>query len=394
MPTILSGMVDTEDILADERVVDMSERMYKLQPDDQQFRVMLGQIGSKETTREKINWLEDEYRPRVSALAASATSADTVVTVTTGDGNTVFRQNDVVRNMETNEGYLVTAVSANSLAITRSWGGVAAASSTSVAKLLVVGNVAAQGAGSGTALVVKRALGYNFTGIQRDSFSFSRTQTKINLYGGQEPGKEIVKKAVEHGRAIENTLFFGVRDQDTSASPGPRGSSGGALEFISTNITNASGALTPDEFDTFLQGPLNYGSKNNKVFFCAPLVGRVLSQMLRGIWTPTTTDERKFGAKVDAWIQGTYGWSIPVIVKREWADLDATGTNYGTLGFLIDMDYVRFRPLTESNTHIRRNIQEPSADAETHEYLTEFSLEFADEKTHGLLKGVTSYSAT
>lgn len=393
MATILQGTVDTEDILADERVVDMSERMYKLQPDATQFYTMLNKIGSKEATREKINWLEDEYMPRVSALAASATSAATTVDVTTGEGK-LFRAHDIVRNMETGEGYLVTSVSTDTLTITRTWGGVAAASSTSAGKLMIVGNAHPQMAGSATPHVVKRVLGYNYTGIQRDPFSFSGTQTAIELYGGREPGKELRKKAVEHKRAIESTLFWGARDIDTSASPGPRHSAGGAVEYISTYVTNASGALTPAEFDDFLRAPLAFGNPRSKVFFCAPLVASVLSQMLRGVWQPNTVGDKKFGAHVEAFISGAYGYQIPIIVKREWADLDATGTNYGTWGFLIDMDYVRLRPLRDRNTQVRRNIQEPSADGETHEYRTEFSLEFAWEKTHAILKGVTSYSAS
>ena len=393
MPTVLSGMVDTEDVLTDERVIDMSERMYRLQPDEQQFRTMLGQLGSKETVREKINWLEDEYRPRISSLAASATNVLTTLTVTTGDGTNVFRINDLVRVMETGEAMLVSATAANTITVTRGIGGVTAASATSAAKLLVVGNASPQGAGSGTAMVVKRALGYNFTQIQRDVFSFSRTQTGIELYGGREPGKELIKKAVEHGRALESTMFWGARAQDTAATPGPSGKCGGAVEYISTNVTTAATATTPTAFDTFLEAPLGYGSKTNKVFFCGPIVGRVLSQMLRSAWQPATVDERKYGAKVDAYISGAYGWNIPVIVKREWAEFDKTGTNYGTWGFLIDMDYVRFRPFRDANTHVRRNIQEPSADAETHEYLTEYSLEFADEKCHAIIKGVVAYLA-
>ena len=50
-------MVDTEDILSNERVIDMSERMSKLQPDEQQFRVMLSKIGSKPAVREIVEWL-------------------------------------------------------------------------------------------------------------------------------------------------------------------------------------------------------------------------------------------------------------------------------------------------------------------------------------------------
>lgn len=49
------------------------------------------------------------------------------------------------------------------------------------------------------------------------------------------------------------------------------------------------------------------------------------------------------------------------------------------------MDYARIRFLRGMNTHVRRNIEEPSSTAEVHEYRTAFSLEFAWEKAHGIL---------
>ena len=388
-------MVDTEDILSNERVIDMSERMYKLQPDEQQFRVMLSRIGSKEAVREIVEWLEDELVPRVSALAASAATADTALTVTTGHGNTLFRIGHVIRNMETGEAYLVTATSANSIGVTRAWSaGVAAATATSVAKLLIVGNASAQGASSGTPHVVQRVRQFNYIQDQRDPLWFSDVESAIELYGGREPGKERAKKAVEHGRAIENSLFWGARDFNASASPGPMGSCGGALEYISTNITNTGGATTPAEMDTFFEAPFGFGS-SNKVLFVAPRVGTVLSQMYRDKWQPNSTGvSEKYGAKVTAFISSTYGLNIPVIVKKEWQDLDVTGTNYGTYGFLIDMDYVRLRNLRGFNTRLRRNVQEPSSTAIVDEYQTLFSLEFGWEKVHGIVKGITSYAAS
>jgi hypothetical protein len=393
--TIKTGLIDTEDILSNERVIDMSEKMSKLQPDEQQFRVMLSQIGAKEAVREIVEWLEDEYMPRVSALSASATSAATNIDVTGGEGNTLFRVGHVVRVQETGEGLLVTATAASAITVTRSWGGTAAASATSVAKLLIVGNASAQGASSGASHVVQRVRQFNYVQDQRDPFWFSDIESAIELYGGREPGKETAKKAVEHGRAIENSLFWGARDFNASASPGPMGSCGGALEFISTNISNTGGATTPAEMDTFFESAFAYGSKS-KVLFCAPRVGTVLSQMYRDKWQPTTAGNGvAYGAKVDAFINSTYGMSIPVVVKREWVDLDATGTNYGTYGFLLDMSNVRLRKLRDFPlSRLRRNIQEPSSTAVVHEYQSLFSLEFAQEKSHSILKGVTSYSAS
>ena len=399
MPTVLSGLVSTDDIQADERIVDMSEKIRMVQPSETAlYTTITNKLGAKPATREKVQWLEDEYRPRVSALAASAASADTAFTVTSGDGTKVFKVGDIVRIMSTNEAFQVTSVSANSVGVSttaqRGLGGSTAASAANAAKLMVIGNASAQGAGSGTAMVVQRASAFNYTQIQRDDFSFTETETHINLYTGGEPEYELAKKAIEHKRAIENTLFFGARDYLTGTSPKATGYCGGALEFISTNVTaTTGGALTPAAVDTFLEGPFGFGSMN-KALFCAPRVATVLSQMYRGLWAPPNGGDQVYGVHVNAWFNSTYGGTIPVFVKREWADLDVGASNYGTWAFLLDMDNIRFRPLQGRNTHVRRNIQEPSADAETHEYLTEFSLEFAVEKSHGILKNVTSYSAT
>jgi hypothetical protein len=394
MPTIQTGLYHTEQELSNRRVVDMSEKDYLLQPDDQQFRTILDKLGRKEAVREIVEWLEKEYVPRTSTLAASAASGDLTVTVITGDGNTVFRTGHVVRNMETGEGYLVTGTSANSLTITRSWGGTAAASATSGSKLLIVGNASAQGASSGTSQITQRARQYNYIQDQRNPMHFSDVETAIELYNGREPMEERVIKRVEHDRAIENTLFWGARDFNASASPGPMGSCGGLLEYISTNITNAGGATTPAELDTFLEAPFGYGSKN-KAIFCAPRVGTVLSQMLRDKWN--SDHGRTTGSSVRRSTRTSPARTVglfPVFVKREWADFDATGTNYGTYAFLVDLDNVRLRTLRGFDTHLRRDIQEPSSTAVVDEWQTLFSLELAFEKSHAILKGITSYSAT
>lgn len=390
MAAPITGQIDTDAYLANEEIVDMSEKIHRAQPDRLQFTTMLMDLAQKTCHRNVINWLEESYTVRTSSLAASATSADTAFTVTTGDGNTVFQINDVVRVMETGEALLVTTVGANAFTATRSWGGTAAASATSVAKLMIVGSAYAQGASSGVNRYTKRVLGTNYVQEIRDNVFFSYIAEGTDLYGGGEPEKELVRKGIEHKQKIESTLFFGAKDYDSSAS---RGSCGGAYEFISTHVSAAGGALTPAEMDTFLAGPL--ANAVDPVIFVGPTPAMVLSQMYRGIWTPNPGGTQKFGVKVDAWIDSAFGTSIPVITKREWSDLNATGSNFGTFLWLIDMDAVRLRPFKGFPiAGLRRNIQEPSATANVHEFYSPLSLEFGQEARHGLLTGITSYSAS
>jgi hypothetical protein len=324
--------------------------------------------------------------PRLSGLAASATSASTSIVVTTGQG-VYFRAGDIVRIAATGEAFKVVNIATDTLGVTRGLGGVGAATAQTGSDLLIVGNAATQGATLGTRHIVKKVLGFNYTQIERDPFGFTGTESVIETYGGPAPAHEEVKKLVEHKRALEQTCFFGARSF-TSAAPNSVGTCGGAVEYIATNVHNPAGALTHVLMDTYLQQDLQHGSKN-KVLFCAPLVARAISGFLKTSYAPVSVDNRKFGAKVDTYISGAYGWEIPVVVKRPWQDFSSASTMYGGWAFLIDMDYVSFRPLRDRNTQLLRNRQGNDEDSVTHEYRTEFSLEFAVERTHAIWRGIT-----
>src|SRR5579863_5864723 len=136
-----------------------------LDPDESQFTTMLMMLGSSPAVREQINWLEDQLFPRLSSLAASATSATTTITVTTGQG-AYFRAKDIVRIAVSGEAFSVTSIATDTLTVVRGLGGVVAATAASGSDLLIVGNAATQGATLGTRHITKKVLGYNYTQIQ------------------------------------------------------------------------------------------------------------------------------------------------------------------------------------------------------------------------------------
>ncbi len=104
-------------------------------------------------------------------------------------------------------------------------------------------------------------------------------------------------------------------------------------------------------------------------------------------------DDRVYGAKVNSFINGAYGESVPVVVKREWGARQSAGDGHGSRMFVVDMMYVKKRPVRNRNTAILRNRQGNGEDKVVHEYLTELSFEFSQEKVHGLITGITGASA-
>lgn len=387
--TVLSGLVDDQDILSNQRVVDMNDVIQMLDPDVSQFTTILMKLASKPANSTKIEWLEDQYFPRVTTLAASATSAAGTISVASGTG-AYFTQYDICRIVSTGEAVAVSAApSTDTVGITRAIGGVAAASAASGGDIVILGRAAVQGATQGTKRITKKTNAYNYTQIVRNNYGFVKSLAASKLYGGPQPDAERRKKLVEHKRSMEDLCFFGARKYDTSTNTEPQGFVGGVWEFLTTNVKNPAGQVTKATFDGYLDAFFAHGSLN-KVAFAAPLPSRIISTYssvgMGSAYQPFKPDV--FGANIKTFISGAYGYELPIIVKREWSNMASTTSGYGSWMFVIDLDNVKLRPLR--STKLNRDIQAPDADRDEEEYITEFSLEVNLEASHGVVEGMTS----
>lgn len=385
MPTILTGVVDDADILSNQRVVDMSPTIAQLEPDEAPLTTMLQKVGKRSAYSQKVEWLSDELVPRLTTLAASATSAATALDVATGTGS-YFRPGDVVRIAYTGENCAVTAVSANTVYVTRALGGVTALSAVSGVDLIKVGNAAAEGATLGTLIQTKKVANFNYAQIQRDPWGFTNTLVASKLYGGPEPANEAKKKLIEHKRQLENSLFWGVRDLNTSGST-PVGYVGGIFQYVTSNITTVGGNLTETVMETFLRTAFRYGSQN-KVMFVSPLVASAMSSFAQGKLALPSVDTNKYGVSLGQY-QSASGAVIQIMIKRDWLDFQTGSNQYGGIGVVVDMDDVKMRPLRD--TVLKPDRQANDEDSIKQEYLTEWSFEIGQEKKHAIIRGITGY---
>lgn len=391
--SINKGVVDDQDVLSNERVVDMEDQIAMLHDDTTQFVTALQRVASKEAHSSKIEWLEDQLFPRLSTLAASATSGAGTISVASGTG-AYFRQGDIVRVATTGEALGVSAApSTDTVGVVRSVGATAAASAASGVDLVIIGNASAQGASLGVRAVTKRVAAYNYTQIFRHPYGFTNTLTASELYGGNEPMKERAKKAIEHKRAIEHSLFWGARDFYSTGLGGadtePTTTMGGLFEYISTNVKDPSGAMDKAEFETFMTAGLQYGSRD-KLLFASPLVAAIISGYARDNWVRSRPSDTKWGIAVDGAISGAFGFEVPVVVKRDWGEFQSTSSQYASWAFLVDMGSVKLRPLRGRNTKLLLNRQGNSEDQTVEEYLTETSFEVQQESKHEIIKNATS----
>src|SRR5215471_819832 len=363
---LTGGIESDQTILQNERVIDMDDVIAYLDPDTSQFTTMLMKVSRRGAESTKVEWLEDELFPRLSSVASGGATDGATITVNTGEG-VYFRANDLVRNARTGVAFRVNSIATDTLTITSHLGRVAFAANNAGDQLLIMGNSSAQGASLGTRLASK-------------------------LYGGPEPMKERKKKGTEHKRAIEYQLFWGVRSIDTSGALDtihgqPSSTSGGIYEFVQTNVQNAAGALTKVLLDTYMRGFLQHQGEQNGVLFVSPVFAQAVSGFLRDAWQPASVETRLWGAKIDGFLSGAYGFQVPVTVKRDWNDFSTASNQYGGWGFYVNMDNVQLNTLRD--TALLKDRQANDADSYDEEYLTEFTLKLQHERSFGIVTGVT-----
>lgn len=389
MATIQKGTVSTTEVLQDSMRIDMREEISMLDEDESQFSTFTMKTRKGTATREKVNWREKEYFPRLATVGAIYTAVATTIVLSAGHGARV-RKGDVIRNMAMGDAFYVRSVSTDTLTVVRDVGDKAAQTGAVGDTLLITSNASPQGADFPETAILLATLGYNYTQIFRHGYTFSRTARSVEYYGRGEPADESAVKGVEHKRAIEYSGFWGARDLLTDPDTGePVGFAGGMTEYIVSNRADVAGSLTVDYVDNFLKGALQFSGRD-AVIYASPLAALQMSKFNRGgqgsAWR--ADPQRVAGVKVDAFMSGVYGYEIPVVVKKDWNDFPTTLKQFGGWLFIVDHSNVEFKPLTGGDTELLTARQHPGADRVSEEYLTEATWEIRNERHHSILYGI------
>ena len=395
--SVTTGLGDTSSPLAADLKVSMDTQVGMLDTNTTQFTTLLMKVPASYAKSFKEEWMEDQYLPTSTALAASATSADTTVTVTTGEG--VYGQiGDIIMFVESGERARITSTFTSAWSVTRAIGTVTAASAasgTTLGGILIISNTQQQGSTLPVALVTTKTATYNYAQIIRNAIRFTGTELWTGYYSGSQLEYQRRKTGIEHKRRIEQTLFFGARSY-TATSP-PRGSAGGLDHYVTTNVTNVAGTFDKGELQDFLRSGLEYGNPERKVLFAAPIVAQVCSEFLQDNWVHARPDDNIFGVKVDFVISGVTGSKIPVFVKNSWKRAgEGTGNHIGSSAYLVDMEDVELlrAPSTDAGngprfTALWQKQQAPDADEEAESWFSEFTFKVKNERHHSILRGAT-----
>lgn len=378
---IITGVQDTININQSQRVIDMSDKIWLLEPDKYPLTVLLSRLRKLAATQPKVEWLEDVLFPR-STLLVSLAAAGTALAVTVGTGPQ-FKAGDVVVNVATGETMLVQSVAGDTLTVIRDWGGATGAVLGVAGQTIVgIGNANPENGSLPVIKTVQETNLFNFTEIFRNPFGASRTQDQSKLYGGRSRDYLRKKVGIEHMVDIERALWFGKKKEDTTGT-NPRRALGGIKEFIVTNVLNNSGAaLTDAVFETFCRQLFRFGN-STKFAFCAPKGISAINQFANGKLFLVPKDET-YGLTIYRYASGHGTINLIRSIIFESAGTADGAESWNTLIFGLDLEHIVYRPMQD--TMLMTDRQANDADGWIDEYLTETSLMVTNEKCHALLK--------
>lgn len=385
--SVISGQRGSENINQDARKYSNEDKLWMVDPEHAVLAFFARKLNKKSVTDPEYRWWEKEQPSRTDAVDDSNdyTSGDTTITVDDGDK---FRAGDVVMDVATGEQMRVTGVSTDDLTVSRGWGTTSAGALTDNDVLVILGNANAEGADVRAALTNQKTKKVNYTQIYREPIDMTGTMASTETYGG---GDDLVTLRKEHRdihmKDIERSFIFGEPKEDTSGSQ-PIRATGGLNYFISTYATDASGALTETEFETWIRSSFTKGG-DKKMGFLSPLIASAVNSWAVGKLQMYPKD-KTYGIAVSKYLS-VHG-ELDFVVEKLFAE-NSTWNGYG---FAVEMEKVGYRYLAGNgrprDTKLLEDRQDNGEDEVIEEYLTEAGFFLAVENRHSKLYGVTSYS--
>ena len=373
------------------RIRDIANEVADLNNDDGKFYKILSMLGTETTTQPKFEWGEDDVLPTQVTVNNGGGYNAAATTVVVDDAKPVVA-NSLLFNPTTRELLVVTAVSSNSLTVTRGFRGTAAQTIADNQPLLSLGAQLAElaNANDGNGSVPTERDNY----IQRisETVSVSDIQDVVNMRSGvaQMP-REVLKKTLKLHREINNALIYGKKGKATSptAADGALYTTDGFLAQITGNELNLGGNNGLLEWPVINRwlNPLfeDSASSGRKMLFAGEALFSAFSRLAWDRFNFRTSMEDSIGGSLTK-IMTDNGGEVTIIRDRYGFP---TGTAMSGAGIVIDPSNVKLKELTGQPLTWRPNVQDPDSHIRKDELWGSFGLCVKFCGTHGAVSGAS-----
>ena len=292
--------------------IDMSNALDILRPTDVPLLSYIGRDSLRDPViAVKHEWLEDDLRGQTTndvGATLNNTTDPVAVTVTSGDGNTKFRADDIIRVED--ELMRVNSVTANTITVKRGWGGSTNAAHASGILITLISPALQQGSALLGARTTTKTGKFNYTQIFEEEVVVSATQQTTRKWTKQNDAEYQIQNHLELlGTNMEKTLLFGRK---AAAASGLQSTMDGIRVILATNVYDKTGAaLTQTMIEDALQDIWTAGAKAMCIVVNA-------------------TQKRRLDTFLDAYREIDYG------ATKLGSVVSSYETNFGQLDVLLD----------------------------------------------------------
>jgi hypothetical protein len=298
------------------------------------------------------------------------------------DDSSIVGITSILVNQRTNETYRVTAnnTSTNTVTVSRSWGGTAAAALNDNDYVSILGTSPAEGDDSQVGQVTNESWKDNYVQEFRHPFGASWVAQASDVYFQALMPRRRAERMRDHKMNIELSLFY--NEKATVTSGDERISTlGGMKEFITTNATSFGGIVTFDEMVDAAEDDFEFGSDTKFLFVGKAGYSGVAKVTTDTIRTANTVET--FGLKLRQ-LELQHGTLM--LHKHKLF----RGNQYTKRGFVLDLNNIAYVPMQKlsngrgGDTYLRQDLQSTSATANKEEWYTAATLRRELEDTHAI----------
>lgn len=366
-------------------VREVGSEVYFLDPSANPFTLLTDRSGSAGIDNPRFEWYEKALRPKATQVnnGGGYTDADVVFTV---DNGNVFRINDVIMVPRTGEVMVVTAQTSTSVTTgARSHGTPAAAALLDNDDIFVIGSANAEGADVGIPDEWQETHVWNLAQIFRTPFGASRTRSATKTYTGSGSRASLrAESGKMHAIDIERAYLYGVRAEVGSGPSTLARTTGGFLEFCTSNVLDLSGAtLSEPDMEGWLEDVFQHtAASDSRTLFSASAVISAFDMI--GIdKLRIDPSDKTYGLAIT---QYKTAHGVLNLVKHRLLENGAGATGWGSWGLAVDLSRVKDRVF--QSTQLKVDRQSPGRDGWIDEYLTESGPCIMNPEVHGILKNV------
>lgn len=385
-------------------VRDVSEQMVLLEPDAAPLFVLTNAAKRKQPTiGPRFEWVEDS---EVSLWGQSSQTVDytsVATNILVSDG-TVFGVGDICavpKGQSSNaapEVFLVTAISTNTLTITRNVGSSGADTLPATGSIRILASAFKEDDNVGQQRYTAKVVQISYAQIFKTPVKVTHTAASTKQYGAPQGERkfQLVKALIRHRSEIEAAGLWS-RASESLSLPSSRWTTMGWLSRIATNKTDASTTATITTWNTFSESAFRYGEKQ-KLLLCAPKVISALNFYSQNKLL-TRVGDTVFGVKIARFEMALGEFMLANDYRLGTGDVGFPGGNsFSNHAYSIDLPSVAIRYLQGGgdnligDTKLYENILPDGSTTRTDEYRSQIGWEIRHERKHAWVFDLSAYA--